>query len=829
MPPIQTRVSHFLRLSQRRGDAYVRTISPDLSDKTQQRTGLILGVIRADAAGPAGDTLVAHLEDSLIRGLNDNLRRLPASAGQEAVFEGAMTKVNEALSRIVSEQRLAVRLDQIDGVILAQKGVDVIAAAWGRPTLLLFHPTKDNKIKVYDLLEEEPQPKKTGREPAGRGFMHLVTGRVNCGDKLFICTEDLRATLGPAELAPIISDNDPEAATAILSEVFAAKKMSGPLALFVTDATECDPETGTDEQKPAKRLSSATQRSIEKLLSTESQTRSIMSPAILPSLLKNIGGALSGGLKAAASSFNKPKDEEPAENEDLTLEEAVAAEQLRADDGEPAAAAAEDREEQQTGVVVDADEDVLGGRDIPEEIAGEDIVEPEQAGPLEIEPQAAPAPAPLPPPPGPKQPSVAWQTAVRSFRVAGSGLKNAVVWLASKEKRAGTWRNAKTGADRALNKIIGKYNDLPASSRYILLALLAIVFIFDHSLTVAGWQRQREEAVAAYDRTIVSIRQKIDSAEASLIYRDEDRARELLREAETMIAAMPDRKPDQLAVKESLAKKVQVKYEIIRREVRLGVPEVVASITTSQETPTLKRLTAAGDAVWAASDKGEVFRISLKDGATVKAGDGPAGVPAVFLSIDNSVLAGNDSGQLVLIRAGGGLTAKTVDLGDTATTITDGDIYNNRLYLLDPTHNRILRADPTGLGYGRPQFYLKDGTDVSMAVSLSIDGLVYVLLGDGSVVRLMKGTRDPFAVGRVDPAIGSPLRIRSWEGSENVYVLDGSPARLISFDKDTGDLSAQYVSEALAGATDFLVNEKEHVVLVAAGNSLLRFALPEQK
>jgi len=819
MPPIQTSISHLLRSSLRRGEAYVRTISPDLSDKTQQRTGLVLGVIRMDASPAVGNVLVAHIEDALIRGLSEALRRLPESAGQEAVFEAAMTKVNDSLSRVIGERRLAVRLEDIDGVIMAQKGVEVVAAAWGQPTVLLFHPTKDQKIKVYDLLEEESSKKDvTAAKASGRGFLHLITGRVGCGDRMFICTEDLRSTLGPAELAPIIADNDPEAATAILNEVFDAHKAEGALALFVTDATECDPGGDAGGERPAKRLSSATQRSIEKLLNTESDTRNIMQPAILPSLAKNIGKAAVDGFKAAASVFR------PKPVEDAGVEETA----TPADGGTAA-----DEPAAETGLETPPADDQAVVQ--PEALAAE----PPEAIPFPeeeyAEPEVQPAPEPKTAPPtepAPKMPSKAAVFAAglgRALRTAVSAAKNAALTLASKERRRAGWQGVKDGADRRLTVAVERYNGLPAASRYILLSLLAVIFVFNSSLTVAGWQRQREEVVAAYDRTTAAVRQKIDSAEASLIYRDEVRARELLGEAEMMIAAMPGRKQEQKALKEALTKRVQSGYQAVRREVRLGAPEVVAGITTSAATPVLTRLAAAGGIVWAASDRGEIFKVTLKDGAAAKTGDVPGGgSPAVFLVSGDALLAGDKAGKMTSIRAGAA-SAKDIELGKTEAVIVDGEIYNGRLYLLDPTHNRILRVDPAGQGFGQPQFYLRDGTDVSGAVSLAIDGLVYVLLGDGSIARLVKGTRDSFAVGRVDPAIKAPTRIRSWAESEYVYVLDGAPARLISYDKKTGALAAQYVSESLQGAADFLVDEKDRTVLVAVGNNLLRFSLPEMK
>lgn len=846
MPPIQTRVSHFLLWKRLKGDAYVRAVAPDLSEKTQQHTGLVFGVLKADAAGHVGDALAAHIEDALVRGLSEAVRRLPAGAGQEAVFESAVSRVNESLSRIINERRLAVRFDGIDGLLLSQKGVDVIAAAWGRPTLLLFHPTKDNRIKVYDLMEEDGSG--AGMPPGRRGFMHLITGRVSCGDKLLVSTEDLRSVIGPEELAPIIADNDPEAATAILNDVFSAKRMSGPLALFVADATECG--MTADGDKPARRLSSATQRSIEKLLSTESQTRSIMSPALVPSLVKNMGIAIVNWFRSASESLNRVDMNETAEESDAAPETGPAEmpdTSSESDEFRPGPEPAEAALPEETRPTSDGEE----LRPTDDGLSVEEEYPSPETGPAdgmrgwitddEIDettdmtvPDGIVADAEIPDEPAepavPKRPKVLLVAAGRIARAGAGALKKTIVGLVSKDRRNASWKGLQHRIDDGLTGLVRRFNNLPAASRFILLALLAVIYVFNISLTFAGWQRQREEAAATYDRTTASIHQKIDSAEASLIYRDEVRARELLDEAEAMVAALPNRTQNQKMIREALTKKIEAKYDAIRREVRLEAPEVVASIAMTQETPVLTRLTRGGDVIWAASAGGEIFRIIPKDGTAEKTGDSPGGAPAVFVAAGNSLLTGDGGGQLATISSGGRAVTKTVELNGTEIMIADADLYNNRLYLLDPTHNRILKLEPTVKGYAQAQHYLKDGTDVSTAVSMSIDGLVYVLLRDGAIVKLIKGIRDPaFNAARPDPAITSPARIRSWLDADHLYVLDTDPARLLSFDKETGALSAQYVSDALVGASDFLVDEEDHTILVASGNNLLRFSLPEQK
>jgi hypothetical protein len=888
MPPTQTRISHYLRWSARKSDAYVRTIQPDLSDKTQQRTGLILGILKIEAIGMAGEALAVHIEDALIRGLSEAVRRLPLEATHEAIFEATMAKVNNALTQAIGEKRLPISTDKFSGILLSQRGLDVAAAVWGGPSFLLFHPSKaTGQIKVFNLLEEDEPSKSSDRSAkSGRNYLHLITGRLTCGDKVLISTDDLRQTLGTTELAPIIADNDPEAATAILHEVFSARKESSPLALFVTDAVECQvteagKSPGGRADQPAKRLSSATQRSIEKLLSTESKTRSIMSQSFVPSLLKNIGGAVSGGLgKLKGALRPRRKDGDPADTErtltgyeteiptspeadeideaPLVEDENLVNQDIRPEEdvfGLPEAAEPEDADafppeesmndspeaaaESEDASVLPPEEDVFG---LPEAAEPEDAdaFPPEES--MNDSPEAAAesdeADEQLPEEwitPEAEEEIPAHREYPAALLAVGHAILSvhgATAAVTSKEKRAQTWKKVTDRVDAWCRLIIGKFNGLPATGRYLLLTILAIIIVLNHSIILSSWQRQREEVAASYDRTASSIKQKIDSAEASLIYRDEERAIGLLEEATAMIDQLPGKNDAQKQLKEVLIGKVAAKYEAMRKEIRLGAPDILASIATEQEpAPKLVRLAESTDTIWAASATGAVFKISRKDGTSSKAGGTPEGKhPNIFLTTTaNTLLAWGGGGKLASIPFSGPATEKNINLGTEPLEVADADTYNGRLYLLDPTHNRIIRVDPVIQGYGPPQFYLKDATDVSAAVSLTIDGTIYVLMRDGRIIRLIKGTQDPFTAGRVDPAPGAPRKIRTWEESNYIYVLDASPNRLICFDKQTGALIAQYSSESLHGATDFLVDEKARVALFAVGNQVLRFSLPELK
>ncbi|MEK7264468.1 MAG: hypothetical protein AAB227_00065, partial [Pseudomonadota bacterium] len=449
---------------------------------------------------------------------------------------------------------------------------------------------------------------------------------------------------------------------------------------------------------------------------------------------------------------------------------------------------------------------------------------------------AAPDPVETPVSAAPRQPSAVAASLAKGAKAVGQGITavGRATWkflslLANKEKRRTSGREFREGADRAMNGLVDRFNSLTAVSRVLMFLALSLVMVARGGVLVASWNRAKEERVAAYERSVAAVEQKIDSAEASMIYRDESRARELLAEATTAVAALPEKRPAELEVKESLRQKVSASYDTLRREVKLGQPEIVASITVGAEQPALSRLAPADGVVWSVSSKGEIFKVSIADGATEHVADVPGGAaPAIFLTQGKDIFAASGTGAAAIVTLAGKKTDRTVDFQGADAAVADAGVYNARLYVLDAAHNRIMRHQADDKGYGQAQFYLKDGTDLSQAVSMSIDGLVYVLRKDGSIVRIAKGLQESFSVSMADPTVTAPLRLRTGADAD-LFVLDSAPMRILRYNKKTGVLMAQYVSDSLKGASDFVIDAKGTTALVAVNNQILRFALPDTK
>ncbi|HTK05479.1 MAG TPA: hypothetical protein VL500_07875 [Candidatus Eisenbacteria bacterium] len=762
-------MSQVVRWDARKGATFVHSLDLRLDRETSDRIGRAYGLISADTKGRKGEALAAHLEDAFTRGAAEAVRKLPGDAPADQLFEAAITRANHALGRLFGEYGLDVEPERVTAAIVAVKGHDVVAATWGKPSVLLYHPLPNGGAKAFDLVDdsksEPPSPFKTAN--VRRCFGSIIAGRMGKRDRLLLCSQDLRPFVGDEKLEATVIANDPAAATAVINQLLSPLEADIAVAALVVDVAEIRYVETDPSLSPAAKQAAAsgTSSSIAKLLKTQSETVETMTPSLMSDIGKKVSGLFHG--HEAAPEPVKPVEAAPAQQNAQT----------------PAATAA---------------------------VAA---------------------------PPEPPRSAVVADMLAKGAKATGHGLAVAgkASWsftlaVANKEKRSAAIRDLRTNADNFMNGLVDRFNVLSSFSRVLLFLALSLVVVAKGGVVVATWNRAQEEKIAAYERSVTAVEQKIDSAEASMIYRDEARAKELLVEATAATEALPGKKPVELENKEKLHKKIASGYETLRREVKLGEPEIIASITSGAETPELERLaTAAEGFIWGVSSKGEVFKVSA-DGAAEKVADAPGGaVPAVFLAQGNDVFAASADGVGAFVTSKGKASERNVDFEGQTASVADAGIYNARLYVLDAVHSRIMRHPADAKGFTKAQFYLKDGTDLSQGVSMAIDGAVYVLRKDGSIVRITKGVQEPFSVATADPPVTSPLRLRTEGENGDLFVLDASPSRILRFNKKTGALMGQYVSESLKNATDFTVDAKGKTAIVAVKNQLLKFSLPDAK
>ena len=136
-----------------------------------------------------------------------------------------------------------------------------------------------------------------------------------------------------------------------------------------------------------------------------------------------------------------------------------------------------------------------------------------------------------------------------------------------------------------------------------------------------------------------------------------------------------------------------------------------------------------------------------------------------------------------------------------------------------------MRAGLTGSTFGDPtEWITQRTTDLSKAVSLTIDGTIFVLSKDGEITRFASGSEVGWNPGVVDPPMTVASKIWTDSNSDYVYVLEPDTKRIEVFSKESGEFLVQYRSDAFTDLTDFIVDEDGYSIYLLAGSKLYSIA-----
>ncbi len=352
-------------------------------------------------------------------------------------------------------------------------------------------------------------------------------------------------------------------------------------------------------------------------------------------------------------------------------------------------------------------------------------------------------------------------------------------------------------------KQIDSYKNFDERRKNIFLGICAVSVLLIASILLGVSQvknsKNSEEIMAKLEEVEI----KRSSAEAALLYGNEKQATSLVSEARRMLASIDvSNVKDEIKQRRSevasdlfqIYKQIQ-KLEIIDdvSPVFMGsasLPEgtEIVSVLSSDRLPYF--FTDNGDIYVIDSDKKEVNKIGVwKGDGDIKTvsyiGDGVIAVQVVnptpelnFLNTDKKEI------QKIDIKWNNPETPKQSIIP-----------YFRRIYVLDSRDRQIYRHQKFGDGYLKGVAWVKDETiDLSDAVSMAIDGNIWVATQSGNIYKLNAGKREDFDLSAIDPAINTPNYIWTDVNSKYVYISDPATRRVIVLEKD-GTLFRQYVSK----------------------------------
>jgi uncharacterized protein (UPF0333 family) len=147
--------------------------------------------------------------------------------------------------------------------------------------------------------------------------------------------------------------------------------------------------------------------------------------------------------------------------------------------------------------------------------------------------------------------------------------------------------------------------------------------------------------------------------------------------------------------------------------------------------------------------------------------------------------------------------------------------YFTNLYLLDPDEGQIYKYEKTGAGYSKGTPYVdKEKIDLKKAISMALDGYIYVLNNDGNVFKLMAGRMvSDFKISGIpqpDSQIKNPVKIFTSALVPNLYILGNN--RILEFDK-SGNYQRMFVFN-LPDIKDLWVDYKTKKLYLLSGTKV---------
>ncbi|MGH7204349.1 MAG: hypothetical protein ACREHC_07935 [Candidatus Levyibacteriota bacterium] len=149
--------------------------------------------------------------------------------------------------------------------------------------------------------------------------------------------------------------------------------------------------------------------------------------------------------------------------------------------------------------------------------------------------------------------------------------------------------------------------------------------------------------------------------------------------------------------------------------------------------------------------------------------------------------------------------------------------YQGNIYVLDQKGG-VLKFVAGAGGFGKSSYFTSNAPDLSQATGMAIDGSVWLVLKNGSLLDYTKGKSNGIQITGLQKPLNNPTKLVTDISMEHVYILDQGNSRIVQFDKH-GAYQNAYMNPLLGKATDFTVSEKNKEILVLSGGKVWQINL----
>ncbi|MFH1286145.1 MAG: hypothetical protein ABII02_00085 [Candidatus Magasanikbacteria bacterium] len=394
--------------------------------------------------------------------------------------------------------------------------------------------------------------------------------------------------------------------------------------------------------------------------------------------------------------------------------------------------------------------------------------------------------------------------------------------------------NKNNGRTQVLNSLNRKLSDsaeyirnLPLLSKLLFLATIVCAVIFLGSITYVRVNEHAEAEQQTFENTLLAVSDKTSAAEAALIYNDEEKAFTLLQEATELLGTIGEKQ-----ITNEKRSELQNQIETIMMELR-KINDVELTALASLDSLSLSfpptHLAIIGNTLLAYNPEGNTYAAvnKLTGNKEVKDTGGLTGLKNNTTPKEQDTilfLTGNES-VASYDKETGAMSAKEIAFQSEHVSLSDILIYNVRLYTLDPENNQIYKHNRTQTGYAKGLPWIKEEADLKGAVSLAVDGDIYVLKKN-EILKFEGGKQKEFSVKNLEPALSSASLIWTYTDVPELFILEPETKRIVIMTKD-GKVVRQVTSSSWNKPTGLVVDYTQNKMYVLDGYNVFALNITE--
>ncbi len=377
---------------------------------------------------------------------------------------------------------------------------------------------------------------------------------------------------------------------------------------------------------------------------------------------------------------------------------------------------------------------------------------------------------------------------------------------------------------RWILKVVDRFNGFPKRSRYFLLISVTAIFLLSIGILILGNSQSVAREKRAFEDQINQISSLRDQAAAASIYNDRQKARSTLSNAMMILNNLSAKSKEQKAETDHWKGELAASSDQLNRVVNIPEPPIVGDLAVIGTKTKGSRLARMAGTMLVFGDDRRVYQWdpSQKIFSMREAIIGDIGTALAVTNSEKSILFLDNRPGISRFDPANNLLQVT-NLRPANDDWKDVVFYGGKLYILTikDTDARLLRYTEIGNDFGSEIPWIKSKiTSLADAVSIAIDGSVFILKKDGHIVRFLKGAEVGWNQETVEPIVKEATRIWTDSDSQFLYVLEPSAKRLLVFHKETGVFLNQYHSDAFTELSDVMIDEPMKTIYFLSGTKL---------